>query len=259
VRHVFIALLVVNLAYFAWSHWIDSPRLVPQSPATKLPSIKLANESTPAAADVPTPAAAHKMALNESAETAKCISIGPFSDIESSAKAAAVLKERGFDPSQRAVSAETSEGYWVYVGGLKSDAEVDNVIRDLVFHGISDAHAMADSGSSDRRISVGLFSERDRADKRAKLVQKLGIKAEVAEHKLPASLYWIDLAPQPGMGSVPIDDLLSQGVSSKVGVQACPAGPGLPSAAPQGPATASAATTSGTGPPAAVAATPKLP
>jgi hypothetical protein len=256
VRYLFFALLVVNLVYFAWVDWIDEPRAVPAPAAAKLPAIKMAGEVTPAGAAVAVPEAIHKMALNETAETAHCLSIGPFADMESSARAAAVLREKGFDPSQRGAAGESSQGFWVYVGGLKSDTEVETVVRDLLYHGIADAHAMADSGAADRRVSVGLFSERERAEKRAKAVQKLGIKAEVTEHKLAASVYWIDVTPQPGMGSVPLDDLLAERIGTKVGIQAC-----APSSSP---ATASAsatpapgsATASGSAP--AVAAAPKL-
>jgi hypothetical protein len=240
VRYVFFALLVLNLVYFAWADWVDQPGTAPPA-AAKLPTIKMASEVTPAGAALPVAEAAHKMALNEAAETAPCMSIGPFADIETSARAAAVLKEKGFEPAQRAAAGETSQGFWVYVGGLKSDAEVANVVRDLVYHGITDAHAMADSDATDRRVSVGLFSERERADKRAQVVGKLGIKAEVAEHKLPASVYWIDLSPQPGMGSVPIDDLLAERIGTKVGIQACPPPVATP-APPSGQATKVAGT-----------------
>ena len=89
-----------------------------------------------------------------------CFSIGPFGDIGNSARAAAVLKDKGFDPKQRAVAGETSDGYWVYVGGLKTGDQVEHVRQDLVFHGITDAHAMPDTPDADRRVSVGLYSER---------------------------------------------------------------------------------------------------
>lgn len=256
-RHVLFALLFANLAYFAWAHWIDAPRPVPENAAfAKLPRLKMRNEvvqPAPGAAS----GSAQKIALNASAGAGRCVSIGPFGDIGSSARAAAVLKDKGFDPQQRAVAGETSDGFWVYVGGLKTQSQVDRVRQDLVFHGITDAHAMADAGAADRRVSVGLFSEREGADKRAKQVQHLGLKAEVAERKLPVSMYWVDVMPPFENSSVPIDDLLAEGVGSKVGVQACPAtaAPVAPAAARPPPATASATSSS----PAAAAATPKLP
>jgi SPOR domain len=223
VRHVLFALLSANLAYFGWAHWVDSPRPVVENAAfAKLPRLRMRNEIVqPVSAPAP---GAHKVALNAAAAAgARCVSIGPFGDIGSSARAAAVLKDKGFDPQQRAVAGETSDGFWVYVGGLTSEIQVEHVRQDLVFNGIKDAQAMADSGAPDRRVSVGLFSERDRADKRAKQVRNLGLKAEVAERRLPVSMYWVDVTPPSENSSVPIDDLLAEGVGSKVGVQACPA------------------------------------
>jgi hypothetical protein len=256
VRPALFALLFANLAYFAWAHWIDAPRPVPENAAfAKLPRLKLRNEvvqPAPGAA----PESMQRIALNASAGAGSCVSIGPFGDIGSSARAAAVLKDKGFDPRQRAVAGETSDGFWVYVGGLKTESQVDRVRQDLVFHGITDARAMADAGAAERRISVGLFSEREGADKRAKQVQHLGLKAEVAERKLPVSMYWVDVTPPFENSSVPIDDLLVEGVGSKVGVQACPPMAALvaPAVARPPPATASA-----TFPAAPAAATPKLP
>jgi hypothetical protein len=256
VRQILVGLLLVNLIYFVWAHWVDAPRPVLANAAfARLPTLKMVNEVVePAAA---TPGGAKKMALNAPAGAGSCMSIGPFADIGSSARAAAVLKDKGFDPRQRAVAGETSDGFWVYVGGLTSDAQVETVRKDLVFHGITDAHAMADSGAADRRVSVGLFSERAGADKRAKQVQKLGLKAEVAERKLTASVYWVDVTPPTENTSVPIDDLLDEGGGSKVGVQACSPTPAPVSpAVAQSPAATASATTS---PHAAAAATPKLP
>ena len=101
------------------------------------------------------------------------------------------------------------------------------------------------------------------ADKRAKQVQKLGLKAEVAERKLQSSVYWVDVTPPTENTSVPIDDLLDEGVGSKVGVQACRRQPcplrsrrPWPTAGGQPPAATASATAS---PHAAAAATPKLP
>ena len=44
-RNAFIALLVVNLMYFAWAQWVDEPRTPPVNEAlAKLPRLKLISE-----------------------------------------------------------------------------------------------------------------------------------------------------------------------------------------------------------------------
>lgn len=224
-RTAFLALLLLNLAYFAWAHWVDAPRgAVPGLSATHLPELHLASE-VPADSNA---AAAQAKAVAPDAQA--CFSVGPFGDVDNSARAAALLKAKGFDPRQRAESAEASEGWWVFVGGMKSDAETDRALVALERGGIKDALVMPATADTGKRLSLGLFSERSRAERRAQTIRALGLNAEVAERKLPGTVYWVDLAPLPGMATVPIQDLFAEGVSSRIAVQACPAAVRLPSA-----------------------------
>ncbi|HXA54479.1 MAG TPA: hypothetical protein VNV37_06345, partial [Solirubrobacteraceae bacterium] len=108
-RNTFIALLVVNLVYLAWSHWVDEPQLPPANEAlSRLPRLKLLSELPPEQR----PTLNTRTALNE---IPGCMSVGPFGDIASAAKAAGILTSKGFTPQQRAEEASSPEGFWVYV------------------------------------------------------------------------------------------------------------------------------------------------
>ena len=218
-RNAFIALLVVNLMYFAWAQWVDQPRMPPVNEAlAKLPRLKLISELP---ADQ-RPATNTKTALNE---TPACMSVGPFGDINNAAKAAGILTSRGFAPQQRAEEAGTSTSYWVYIGGLKDEVEADRVRVSLEKAGIKDALVMPPGTDAGRRVSLGLFTDRAHADQRAASLKRMGLKAEVAEHRLPQTVYWIDLTPRPGMTAVPLGDLFAEGVGSRIAVQPCPPPP----------------------------------
>jgi hypothetical protein len=218
VRTVFLALVLLNVAYFAWAHWVDAPRRAPTGTEAHLPQLRLADELPPSGK--PDPAMQVK---TPQAEAQACFSVGPFGDVDNSAKAAALLRAQGFDPHQRAESADSSEGYWVFIGNLKSDAEADRALVTLEHGGIKDALVMPATADTPKRLSLGLFSERTRADRRAQSIRSLGLNAEVAERKLPGTVYWVDLAPLPGMATIPIQDLFAEGVSSRISVQTCPA------------------------------------
>jgi hypothetical protein len=270
VRNAFIALLVVNLVYFAWAQWVDEPRTPPVNEAlAKLPRLKLISELP---ADQ-RPATNTKTALNE---TPACMSVGPFGDLTNAAKAAGILTSRGFAPQQRAEEAGTATGYWVYVGGLKDEVEADRVRVSLEKAGVKDALVMPPGGDAGRRVSLGLFSDRAHADQRTASLKRMGFKAEVAEHKLPQTVYWIDLTPRPGMTTVPLGELFAEGVGSRIAVQPCPppaspsttaaAQPGSVNPPAQPPAgtepkyplpAAPAAPPAGSPPPTHIAATPK--
>jgi hypothetical protein len=228
-RTLFFALLLVNLAYFAWAHWVDVPSPPPANEITKLPRLKLAEEVPPGQRSQ-----ANKTTL---AVPAPCLSLGPFADSDNSARVAALLKGKGLDPKQRAEEAQSSEGYWVYLGGLKSEAEVDKALVALEHGGIQDAVPMPETADAGRRLSLGMFSERARAEKRAQTVhEQTGLSAQIAERKLPTTSYWIDVVPPAGTGSAPLQELLAQGASPHVGVQPCRTQPA--DAPPTGTATA---------------------
>ena len=226
-RTAFLALLLLNCAYFAWAHWVDAPARVAASDlSAHLPRLRLADEAP--AADK---AGAASAARVTSTEPQACFSVGPFADVDNSARAAALLRAKGFDPHQRAEAGESSEGYWVFIGGMKTDADADHTLVVLERGGIKDALLMPATADAGRRVSLGLFSERPRADKRAQAIRGLGLNAEVAERKLPGTVYWVDLAPQPGSSTIPIQDLFAEGVSSRIAVQSCPSAVHLQTAA----------------------------
>ncbi|TLZ34770.1 MAG: hypothetical protein E6K24_13325 [Gammaproteobacteria bacterium] len=103
VRNVFLTLLFVNLAYFAWSHWIDEPPPPPVNESiARLPRLKLASE------DPPPPPSGHAAETGLTVSPALsvspppgCLSVGPFGDVDAAARAAALLRGKGFDPRQR--------------------------------------------------------------------------------------------------------------------------------------------------------------
>src|SRR5436853_363358 len=94
VRNVFLTLLFVNLAYFAWSHWIDEPPPPPVNESiARLPRLKLASE------DPPPPPSGHAAETGLTVSPALsvspppgCLSVGPFGDVDAAARAAALLR-----------------------------------------------------------------------------------------------------------------------------------------------------------------------
>ncbi len=216
-------LLLVNLAYFAWSHWIDKPPPPPVNESiARLPRLKLASEQP---APPPRGNAAEKTALTVSPG---CLSVGPFGDVDNAARAAASLREKGFDPRRRAEAGQGSLEYAVYIGGMKSETEAKRVLENLKRKGFGDALMATDGEQTGRRVSLGHFGERAPADERARAARVKGFKAEVAERRLSGTLYWLDLVPPAGISTVPIADLFAEGVGSRIAVQSCP------SASPRG-------------------------
>jgi len=229
VRTAVIVLIFVNLVFMAWAHWIDVPLEPPvNQAAARLPRLVLASE---APARAPTalkavPAAAspasEASAPNMTPAARRCVSVGPFNDLAQETHAAALLQERGFAPQQRTEDGDVRDGFWVYVGGIKSPADETRVLRTLQDAGITDAHAMA-AADDGRRVSVGLFTERSRAERRARVVEHLGFSPDIVERRRPGTLYWVDLDLGTSDAAVPTEALApaDQG-GSRIQVRVCP-------------------------------------
>jgi hypothetical protein len=250
-RVAFFVLLAVNLVYLAWAGWIGAPTrpALVESASPTLPELKLATEAAPTdqtqleasdSPDTPAPQRLAALASNElplagAPEVTRCVSVGPFADLARAARGAALLKERGFDPKQRAEAGETWEGFWVYVGNLKSASEEAKVVKSLERAGIADAHAMPESDAG-RLVSVGLFSEKDRAEKRASAVKRLGYKPEIVERKQQDSVYWVDLDLTANDRTVPTEGLLAEDdASAHLEIRVCPGSEREPAAPKQAP------------------------
>lgn len=177
-----LALLVLaNAGWYAWTHWIVPPPAPAPAAAAEGPPLVLAREAPQATS---TPAAA--------VAASDCVSLGPFTDLTDSARASTILREGGLEPRQRAADGVVWRGYWVALEGIRDRAAADGVIGRLRKYGIGDAYAMPDSGNR-ITISLGLFSERQRALRRVDEVKALGFEPRISERERRGQVYWIDV------------------------------------------------------------------
>jgi len=156
------------------------------------------------------------------APAGRCITVGPFNDGPRAARAVEVLQSRGFRPHERSDDAATAKGYWVYVGGMKSASEETQVLKRLQSSGLADAQAMPGSDQG-RRVSVGLFSERTGAERRARAVRNLGLDAQIEPRAGTDAARWVDVDITASLETLPTEALLSlQRPGERLEVKECP-------------------------------------
>ena len=158
----------------------------------------------------------------------RCVSLGPFADLTRAARAASTLRQRGFDPSQRAEEGETWEGYWVYVGGLESAQDEDRVLKNLerAWHQRRARDAATRGWPKNLRRPVQRTRRRRSACARR--------EDSASNRKSPSArkrvtVYWIDLHLGASDRAVPTDGLLSaEEGNSRIEARICPATPAAP-------------------------------
>ncbi len=223
-RVVFYGLVLVNLLFLGWSEWIDVPPAPAPSSIANLPRMTLVSDLPPDKRA----ALASKMSLETS--PAQCVSVGPFDDPAIVGKAATVLLAKGFMPQQRATESPAMRRFWVYLDGFKTDAGEMRVVHRLEGAGIDDAEAMPVDAGGRRRVSLGLYTDREKAQRRVKLAGTIGLTAGMAERILPGTVYWLDLTLPNSSTALPLKDVSDLergpgGGSSPISVQPCASSP----------------------------------
>lgn len=244
-RTLCLLLILANMLYFTWSQMIDvhSSSLDRRGakPVEAPARIVLAREMLDAnpdersvgpIRDVQPPAVeplnAQKPAGTGTAhlDSLSCTSIGPFADLPQASQAQASLSGAGFKPRQRMEQGEIWAGYWVSIQDLPTRDSADAALKTLTANGIADVYVMPGSDPPNV-LSLGVFSDYQRAQRRVDEVRAIGLTARIDDRKRAGSVYWIDVdLMEPGQI---IDSSIFQsdpGKITRLEMRACPAGGG---------------------------------
>jgi hypothetical protein len=223
-RPLFFILVALNLLFLAWTQWINASRPKAQitQPANPLPSLTLVSELPASKQRTPAPAAVRLSALDDAVQPrVSCVSVGPFESVGRMINAVSLLREKGFTPQGRAVPTQVQDGYWVFIKGLATEAQQTEVMGKLTQAGISDARLMP-AAAGERRVSVGIFRDRNRAKQRVKTLQRLGLNPQIGDWRVPGEVYWVDVSLKPEQTSISAEGLLRTGnVGSRFEVRNC--------------------------------------
>src|SRR5688572_7240246 len=207
VRVALLVLLLINLAYFAWSHWLapKDPAL-PVSPAVSAPPLQLATESVPVAVD------------------GSCVTVGPFANQALAARARQTLTDSGYASVPREEEERLLDGYWVYLEAPVTPTGERRLLERLSRGGIGDAQVVGEPGA--RRISLGVFSDEQRAFAQSERVARLQLLPQIEAREKTNTTIWLDLALKSG--APPLEGQKFQAGDSELEFRTCPAEAGAP-------------------------------
>ena len=191
-RAIVFSLLLANVFYMAWHHWIRLPEVpVPQAASARLPSLTVAAERP--SQSLPPPA-------EPEAPPRRCHSLGPFPDPAAARVLADRLSSSGVETVLRNRDTEVSGGWWVYLGPERSRQAAQALTPRLAAGGL-DEYYIVPSGDMRNAISLGVFRERGRAEYQAAEARRLGFEPSVRERLVTETAFWLDFEAE----AVPLD------------------------------------------------------
>jgi hypothetical protein len=205
-RALVLSLVMLNVLFFGWAHWIDRPAAV-AAPSASVAALRLAPPLS-------------RSELAKAKAVARCASFGPLTSREALAAVGTALRARSFSPRERSVRVEAPDGYWVYIDNLNDPQARARAMKRLARAGVRDAAALATNG----QVSVGLFSEQSGAELRATAVRAAGLEPIIKARIQLVDEYWYDVdstsdVPLPAVGAL----MAGINVDTMPAWSACPA------------------------------------
>jgi hypothetical protein len=248
VRNLFLVLLLANLLLLAWNRWVVPP---PRLAGATVAGSPRQREAPPAAA-APAPQANAVVAAPQPQAPAPpvaaapagpgdtCVQVGPLPAAEAAAELGRSLASRGIPAATIARDTQVWVGNWIQIGGFASPAAADEARRRLVDGGLADAYLMQEG--PEPVISLGVFREKERADRVAAIARGLGFDPVSTNRYRPAVEYWLmaripvagassrDGLPLPRSGLLRVEPVECPLPGSEAGLALAGSGPGVPTA-----------------------------
>jgi hypothetical protein len=206
VRNLFLALVLANLLVGAWQLWI-----VPgEVPATALASPSKEAELALVTADPPATRGERPAGLAETlppgpaATGGQCFRIGPLAEGGAADAVRKRLQREGISVSQSSEDGQIWVGHWVQIPNAGNRQQAEAAVSKLDAGGLPDAYVLDVAGSIS--ISLGVFRDRQRADKVVADAQRLGFQPVVTDRHRPGVQYWL-LANVPAGRSAALPDM----------------------------------------------------
>ncbi|MFO0449121.1 MAG: hypothetical protein ACK52I_10770 [Pseudomonadota bacterium] len=187
-----LALLFANLAFLAYVHFVGLPAreaAVPP-PGPPIPRLQLA-------AEVPALGAG------------RCLSIGPFGAEADAQRALLWLRSSRLEPRLRSARREDGTAYWVSLE-TPTLQQATRVATRLRTAGVADVEVLppaADAASA--VVSLGLYSERERAERRLDELRAFAVAPTIAEQARAVVTWWIDVERPPGGRALDVKALVA--------------------------------------------------
>ncbi|OOG28790.1 sporulation protein [Thioalkalivibrio denitrificans] len=197
-RSLALLLILLNVAFFYWhtAHQEPAPHLngyaEVQPPSGVARLVLLDEREAPEALPETQPREAPEPAV-VAVPALICETVGPLAEREAAEALQAALEEQGAAASLRTASREVPSTYWVYLPPRSSREAAQDLARSLTELGVEDLYVMGE-GDFRHGLSLGLFSEHERARRRVRELEALGYSPQIEARFRTQTVYWLDLA-----------------------------------------------------------------
>ena len=150
-----------------------------------------------------------------------CVTLGPFRTSDLADDAQSEYSSRGMQTDQRMEQGQIFVGHWVQIRDLPDRDAGNQAVAALREGGIPEAYLVT-TDDEGLKISLGVFGNRDGAERVETLAQSLGFAAEITARTAEGMYYFVDVALPPGQGAGAMIDRYGEELVRMREVSSCP-------------------------------------
>lgn len=206
-RNLLMLLVLANVLYWMWERFFDEPAgtgIVVVDASDIGPPLKLTRSAVaeaPASAG-PVPGTGKSSGL-AAAVGQSCMSLGPFkTDADANAALTEYLLE-GLRASMRTTEDQVFVGHWVQIRNIPDWEEGNEILLKLRDVGRADAY-LVPTEDQGLKISLGVFSERSRAERIRSQVRSMDLVADISPRMRDTTVFFVDVGLPPGKETLEI-------------------------------------------------------
>jgi hypothetical protein len=248
-KNLLLALILANVLYFLWGTFQSDKDLPPGVARLKesdlgppLDGPKVADDKAPAGE--PDPQADQADPGDESANTERvvaetadsgqtgekqlnvalgrsCVTLGPFRQGNRADDVQSEMAAQGMRAELRLERGEIFVGHWVQIRDIPDRAVGDEAVMILQEGGIPEAYLVT-TDDTGLKISLGVFGNRDGAERVHALAQSLGFPSEITPRTADGLYHFVDVALPPGQGAGAIIERYGEELVRMREVSSCP-------------------------------------
>ncbi len=224
-KNLLLLLVLANVLYFLWGRFTpetQEPGVAILDEADLGPPLPLAERTLAGGSGIPGVTTAGAAGAGLAAVTGRaCVTIGPFREDADAEAAIARWSDEGMQTALRPEDGEYFVGHWVQIRNVGNRAAGRAMLAKLREGGLDDAY-LADTEDEGLKVSLGLFSEIERAEKVELQAKSLGLAAEIGPMTGEGTLYFIDVELPPERGAGAIVDAYGEDMVRIRGSASCP-------------------------------------
>ncbi len=202
-RNFFLILVLTNLLLLAWQFWVDPGPPGPPSAESMGLVLFGSDPGRPVGEPLASQTGAPGGGMSAAPQSGNCYQLGPLANAAAAQQAGEQLAVRGITATPITRDTQAWLGHWVQIAGFASVKDAEAARQRLVAGGLADAYLMQDEAQP--MLSLGVFRDRDRADRVARVAGSLGFQVAMRDRYRPTVEQWLLISPLPNQTLGPAD------------------------------------------------------